>query len=130
MEKQLNDIGTREDIELLIDAFYKKVVADDLIGVFFTQVVVLDWAMHIPVLYDFWESNLLGSMRYKGNPMSKHFELDGKKAMNAAHFDRWLLLWETTVNHLFKGTKADEAIQRAKQIAQLMLFKIEQHRGM
>ena len=123
----MKDIKNSQDIKILIDEFYKQVVTDDLIGHFFTKIIVLDWGKHIPVMYDFWETTLLGKMKYKGNPMLKHIELNEKESVNPEHFERWLDLWETTVTKNFKGIKATEAIQRAKQIGELMKFKIQQH---
>ncbi|MBR9997733.1 MAG: group III truncated hemoglobin [Cyclobacteriaceae bacterium] len=123
----LKDIENSGDIRFLIDEFYKKVVKDDLIGHFFTRVIKLDWDKHIPVMNDFWETILLGKVKYKGNPMLKHIELNGKEPLNAEHFDRWLALWETTVTGNFSGITATEAIQRARHIADLMKYKIQQH---
>lgn len=120
----MKDIKSREDIRTLIDEFYKKVVADELIGHFFTEVVRLDWDKHIPTMYDFWETTLLGNLKYKGNPMIKHIELNKKESLNSEHFDRWLALWEDTLKKHFIGAKADEALKRARQIAELMKFKI------
>lgn len=123
-----SDISNRTDIEQLVDSFYKKVIVDDLIGHFFTEVVELDWNKHIPVMYDFWESTVFGLAKYKGNPMLKHIALDEMKAIEAEHFSRWLVLWEETVNELFSGEKADETIKRARQISGLMQFKVQEHR--
>lgn len=122
----MKDIENRKDIETLIDNFYKKVIKDEKIGEFFTKVVVLDWEKHIPVMYNFWESILLGAASYKGNPMTKHIDLNAKKALKKDHFDKWLMLWEQTIEEHFEGNKAQEAIQRAQQIAQLMQHKIKE----
>lgn len=122
----MKDIEERKDLELLIDEFYKKALKDPIISHFFTKVVQLDWKTHIPLIVDFWESNLLGSGNYKGNPMLTHLELNRKSPLNKEHFDRWLLLWEQTIKEQFKGDKAHLAIKRAEQIAQLMQFKIQQ----
>ncbi len=124
----MTDILSESDIKLLVDEFYKKVVVDPVIGFIFNDVVKLSWEKHIPVMYAFWSSFLLGTNTYTGNPMSKHIELDKKVALTKIHFDRWLELWEGTVNENFKGVNADEAKTRAKHIAGLMLFKIEQGR--
>jgi hemoglobin len=125
----LKDIENRGDIETLVDEFYKKVIADDLIGHFFTKVIELKWDRHIPTMYDFWETTLLGKMRYKGNPMVKHIELNRKESLNPEHFDRWLALWESTVTENFGGGKAEEAIHRARQIGELMKYKIQHLSG-
>jgi hemoglobin len=123
----LKDIENSGDIRFLIDEFYKQVVNDDLIGHFFTEVVKLDWEVHIPVMNDFWGTILLGEIKYKGNPMWKHIELNEKDPLGAEHFERWLFLWETTIRKNFTGNKAEEAIQRARHIAELMKHKIQQH---
>ncbi|SDS05698.1 group III truncated hemoglobin [Gramella sp. MAR_2010_147] len=123
----MKDIQNRKDIELLVDEFYKLVIKDELIGHLFTQIVKLDWNVHIPVMYDFWETSLLGKTKYKGNPMLRHIELNRKETLKPEHFDRWLSLWEQSIKSNFKGEKAGMAIQRGHQIAELMKFKIEKH---
>lgn len=124
----MKDIENRSDIESLIDAFYRKVLKDDVIKHFFTQVVSLNWEVHIPIMYDFWESMLLGSKNYKGNPMIKHIELSRKVSFEQIHFDRWLQLWGETIHSLFEGPKSEEAIERANSIGGLMLYKIKQEK--
>ena len=118
------DISSREDIELLVDSFYKKVLDDDVIGHFFNEVAEIDWDKHMPIMYDFWETTLLGTLSYTGNPMAKHFDLHKKSPLAVQHFQRWLELWKETVLELFEGDKANETIQRATTIAKLMEFKV------
>ncbi|WP_424964213.1 group III truncated hemoglobin [Ekhidna sp.] len=121
----MSDITNRKDIELLVDAFYEQVIVDESIGEFFTEVVKLDWEVHIPIMYNFWETILLDNMVYKGNPMLKHIQLSQKRMLEPHHFERWLELWEATIKNHFEGLKAEEAISRAKQIASLMKYKVE-----
>jgi len=120
----MNDIKNKEDIGLLVKTFYAKVMHDEVIGHFFTKVATFSWDEHIPVMIDFWENILLDGTAYKGNPMTKHFSLNKLSPLQAQHFERWLLLWESTVHELFAGKVADTAIQRAKNIAALMLYKM------
>lgn len=121
----MKDIATRSDIEFLVNEFYKKVIIDDQIGFFFNKVVQLDWEIHIPIMYDFWESTLFGIPKYKGNPMLVHIELNKKENLTPEHFERWLKLWKTTIQNHFAGDKADEAVRKASQIGQLMQIKIK-----
>lgn len=121
----MNDITNRKDIERLVNEFYSKALVDEKIGHFFSEVVELNLAHHIPAICDFWEMVLLGSGSYKSNPMEKHFELHRKSPIGEIHFDKWLSLWEETVLKLYTGPKADEATQRAKSIASLMQLKIK-----
>ena len=120
------EITCRADIELLVDEFYKKVVKDEIIGYFFTEVVELDWDQHIPIMYRFWETMLLDNMIYKGNPMLVHIDLHKKSPLTKAHFDRWQALFFETLDEYFTGERVDEAKRRAENMASLMLYKIEQ----
>ncbi len=126
LRDSMNDIQNRKDVETLVDRFYKQVVKDELIAVFFTKVVVLDWKVHISIMYNFWESILFGKATYKGNAMLKHILLNQKMPLKEEHFERWLMLWGHTIDENFKGEKAEEAKQKAKQIGDLMKFKVGQ----
>lgn len=120
----MNDITSRTDIEKLVDHFYRKVVKDQVIGYIFTNVVQLDWEVHIPIMYNFWESILLGGAHYRGNPMLKHMDLNKKVKLKKAHFERWNYLWKETNEQLFTGPKSVEAITRARHISKLMMHKV------
>lgn len=120
----MQDIENREDIARLVDSFYKKVIHDEQIGHFFTVVADFSWKVHIPIMVSFWETILLGSSGYKGNPMMKHVALNKLSEMQPQHFERWLQLWRETVLENFEGKKTDEAISKAETIAQLIQHKI------
>lgn len=119
------EIADRSDIQLLVDEFYKKVLQDGLIGHFFTEVVQISWEKHMPVMYQFWESVLLGQATYRGNAMVPHIELNRKSPLRPEHFGRWQQLWGETLDEHFTGEKVDEAKRKAEQMALLMQFKIE-----
>jgi len=120
------DIATRQDVQLLVDSFYKRVIKDDTIGHFFTEVVVLNWEKHIPVMYDFWETTLFHRAIYQGNPIKVHLDLHHKSDLNKIHFDRWVSLFKATIDSYFRGPKAELAKQRAMSIATIMQVKISQ----
>ncbi len=120
-----NDIKTREDIVRLVDTFYDKVKIDPKIGHIFDRVAKVDWSKHLPVMYAFWSSILLGEKSFDGNPMKKHVELGRITPMTEVEFSAWKKLFTETVYELFEGDKTDEAIIRAENIARLMLFNIE-----
>jgi len=125
----LTDIQDKEDISVLVERFYTKVLKDDLIGHFFTEVVSLSWEIHIPILVSFWNGILFGVQEYKGNPMIKHIHLDKMYPIEEMHFERWLRLWDETVKENFTGPKSEEAIKRAADIGRLMLYKIHTARS-
>lgn len=119
----MKDIENRKDIEELVNAFYAKVLKDEKIGFFFNEIAQIDWEKHFPIMYDFWETILFDTMKYKGNPMTKHIVLSKKEPMTSDHFERWLELWNKTIEEHFAGERASEAKKRAKMIAELMKFK-------
>jgi len=113
----MTEIQTRSDIILLVDRFYEKVKQDQLLAPVFAH---LDWPKHLPIMYNFWSSMLLGDQSYQGNPFQKHIGLPIK----SQHFDRWLKLFTETVDLNFIGTKADEAKSRAQSIAGIFQHKL------
>ncbi|UKT64563.1 group III truncated hemoglobin [Pedobacter mucosus] len=119
-----SDINNRNDIILLVDTFYKKVEDDITIGAIFTDVAKINWSLHLPKMYDFWESILFGNAIYKGNPMLTHFAIDEKIPLKTIEFEAWKTLFFETVDELFLGEKAEIIKDKAKFIADLMHFKI------
>ena len=111
------DIVSREDIQLLVDRFYDKVNANPLLAPVFGHV---DWRKHLPVMYNFWSSILLGDSSYQGNPFQKHVSLP----LTSTHFKQWLELFHKTVDENFVGGKAEEAKSRADNIASVFQFKL------
>jgi len=115
------DLGGPEDVSTLIAAFYAKARYDPALAHFFTHV---DWAHHTPRLEAFWNMLLFGDRTYQGDPMAPHLALHQRLPMEAAHFQRWVELFISTVDEHFAGPKAEEAKQRAGSIAGVMLHKV------
>ena len=101
-------------------------MVDDVVGYLFTDIAQINLEQHLPILHDFWETMLLDNMIYQGNPMKKHLALNLQEKLLPQHFERWLMHWESTVNENFAGESADKAIERARNIAVLMQYKVEQ----
>ena len=120
----MKDIEVRADIIRLIDTFYEKIKVNPLLGPIFIEVVLLNFEQHLPILYDFWCTVLLGEQSYHRNAMEAHLALAKKTPMTKGHFDEWLLIFTATVDELYQGEKADEIKYRAQSIAGLMLHKI------
>jgi hemoglobin len=121
----IKDITSRNDIEILIIHFYEKVKPDPTIGFIFTKLVPIDWEHHIPVIVDFWESILLDNPVYKKNAMEAHYTLNNKIPLKKIHFEAWLSLFIATVDEFFAGEIATLAKTRAKSIAAVMQYKME-----
>jgi hemoglobin len=120
------ELANRDDVILLVNTFYDKVKPDPVIGYFFKQVVDVDWANHLPLMYDFWENIIFHVGGYSGNPMKQHMNLHQKSPMRKEHFERWISLFNETVDELFEGDRAEQAKQRALSIATVMQVNIAQ----
>jgi len=120
----MKDIENREDIERLIDEFYRRIREDDVVGVIFNDVATINWDKHLPVMCDFWDNVLFFSGKYAGNPMDLHKNLHSIRSIDSKHFSRWVQLFTETVDDLYTGEKAELAKQRAKSISFIIQDKI------
>jgi hemoglobin len=100
-------------IETLIRGFYARVRRDPLRGPVF-EARIAEWDPHLENMFAFWSSLTLQSGRYHGQPMAKHLPLP----VDAAHFDRWLALFEATARDLCPPDAAQLFIERARRVAE------------
>lgn len=68
----MKELENREDVKFLVDTFYDKVNQDDILSPVFNDVAAVNWAKHLPKMYDFWETLLFASQSYKGRPFDAH----------------------------------------------------------
>jgi hemoglobin len=123
----MRDLENRNDIVYLLERFYERAFGDDLIGIYFTEVVPLDLETHIPVIADFWESVIFNSHGYRKNVMVVHEHIHRLKEIRKEHLDRWVELFTKTVDENYEGANADRIKQRAVSIATLMNIKLNQN---
>lgn len=123
------EIENRTDVEKLVNQFYLKVRKDEILGYIFDDMIKLDWDKHLPIMYSFWSSILLGEHSFRGNPMKKHIDLAQMGIpMTQREFERWLGLFFQTIDEFFIGEIAQIAKDRAQNIARLMLINIEKNK--
>lgn len=103
---------TEAMIENLVRSFYAKVRTDEMLAPVF-DARIKDWEPHLQQMCAFWSSVALMSGRYHGAPMPKHLPLP----IDAAHFDRWLALFEATAAEVCPPAAAAHFVERAHRIA-------------
>lgn len=108
------DITGLDDIKLMVDVFYRKVKTDNLLSPIFFEHITADWKPHLNKMYQFWNAALFGEKGYVGNPFSKHAKMD---AITPLHFERWVFLFNETIDAHFFGSMADDARWRASIMA-------------
>ncbi|WP_417686167.1 group III truncated hemoglobin [Roseibium sp.] len=111
-------------IKRVVDRFYDRVRADDLIGPVFAERIT-DWQPHLEQMYRFWSSVALATGAYNGTPMPKHMVLP----VDATHFDRWLALFEATVRDECTPEGAEHFLARAKNIASSLEMGVASYNG-
>lgn len=125
----MKDIHTQGDLYLLVDEFYKKLLADNSISYIFTDVVKIKLEEHLPILVMFWSQAILGTGGYIKNLTQIHLDINAKEHLTLELFKIWLHHFYTTVDENFKGEKAEQIKTQALSIATVMQIKIAQQKG-
>ena len=74
----MKDIQTAEEIHIVVDEFYKKLLADDTISYIFTDVVKIKLEEHLTILVTFWSQAILGTGGYVNNLTQIHLDINAK----------------------------------------------------
>ncbi|PKG43831.1 group III truncated hemoglobin [Psychroflexus sp. MES1-P1E] len=127
----MNTINDRKDVNILVNRFYAKIRKDGLLGpIFNAHISEEQWPEHLIKLTGFWETNLLGVSKFKGNPSSKHIKIDANLGhkIEQDHFGRWLKLWFETIDELYNGELAIRAKESARKMATGQFLTIMKNR--
>ena len=120
----MKDIESKEDIALLMDSFYSKMMKDETIGYIFTDVAKLNLKHHLPMLTDFWNNALFHVGGYKNNVVQIHKDLNAKETLTPEHFKRWLFLLGETIDENYIGEIAEKMKLRANQVGMTIQAKL------
>ncbi|MFH6986979.1 group III truncated hemoglobin [Flavobacterium collinsii] len=126
MKKQIEN---RADVIFLVHQFYAKIRADEEIGSYFNT-MIKDWDAHLEKLTDFWETNLFGVKKYKGNPHAVHNEVDShfEGRITSNEFGIWLNHWFQTLEEHFEGENAETLKRRARKMGTFLFMSMFEHR--
>lgn len=113
------DITTGNDVGVVVCSFYRAVIPDPLLGPLFKRYGV-DWASHIPKLERYWEHVLFERPGSPVNTIAAHGPVQRATPFGREHIDRWVELWEETVDESYVGPVAERAKQRARLIARAL----------
>ncbi len=124
-----SDLDSPARIDAFIDRFYARVLKDPLLAPLFMEVAGVDLAEHLPRIKAYWRKMLLGHTDYQRHMMRRHRELDRKQPLLEAHYERWLALFEATLEKHHAGPLAERACGLARRVAVNMRRNLEQFRG-
>ena len=125
----MDDIQNQDDLYLLVDEFYKKLLSDDSISYIFTDVVKIKILEHLPILVTFWSQAILGTGGYTKNLTQIHLDINAKERLTPKLFKTWLVHFYASVDENFQGVKAEQIKTQALSIAMIMQIKIAQEKG-
>ncbi len=117
-------------ISVLVDNFYARVRAHEVLGPVFDGVIGEHWPEHLAKLKAFWSSVALSSGRYSGRPVPAHMAL---QEIRPEHFALWLELFRQTLADTAPGEPAARFfMERAERIGaslKLALFGLPELAG-
>lgn len=111
------DLDSRARVEQFVDSFYRRVLADPQLAPIFLDVAAIDLEEHLPRIKDYWCKLLLGEQGYRRHTMNIHRELHGRQPLRPEDFQRWLALFNATLDAGFAGERTERARQVAASIA-------------
>lgn len=125
----INDISSRSDILRLVETFYAKIRKHDVLGPIFNR-AISNWDEHHEKITDFWESQLLFTKRFRGNPIEAHVKVDQNEGHTITNemFGLWLNEWFQTIDELYSGEIAERAKHNARKLSVFMFMKIWESR--
>jgi hemoglobin len=118
------DLDSRTQVHDLVLDFYRKVTFDELLGPVFGEVAEVDWAVHIPILIDYWCRVLLGQPGYEGHLLDAHQHLHELEPLAPELFDRWYSLFVLAIDGRWQGPMAAKAKAHAAQIAGVLAHRV------
>ena len=119
------DIQTRDDIFLIIDQFYRQILADASINLFFHHIVSSGTLeRHLNTITDFWNGILFDATDYQRNAMQPHLDLNKTIPFKNNHFKTWLQHFTKTIDSYYIGENAEKMKARAISIATVMEIKM------
>lgn len=119
------DISNISDIRLLVDTFYDKIREDELLAGIFNSKIADRWPEHLEKMYRFWQTVLLEEHTYNGSPFLPHAKLP----VDATHFERWLSIFNATIDSLFTGALAEKAKWQGERMAIMFNSKIDYYKN-
>lgn len=113
-------------IKQVVLEFYKRVRKHEELASIFNDIVA-DWDEHLGRLEEFWSSLVLGSGRYKGNPLAIHIMHADR--IDRRMFEHWLTLWTQTTQQMLPADLAADMQAKAHRIADRLQRGMSSHRG-
>ncbi len=119
------DLDNREEIAEFVTRFYREIAQDSRFHLYFNTIAQVDWHVHTLELTDFWTGLLLGEPHSEADDViESHRWLHDTEPFDAALFDRWLEILDTTIDGGWTGSIAEQAKKRGHGFAWAMAKRL------
>lgn len=119
------DLDDHEEIAEFVRRFYRQIAQDERFHHYFNSLARVDWDAHVRDLTAFWSSALLGIRdREPGRVIEAHRWLHEASAFDHDLFDRWLDIFDTTLDGGWRGPTVELARRRAHGYAWAMAKRL------
>jgi hemoglobin len=125
----MNDVQNQDDLYIIVDEFYKKLLADAKISYIFTDVVKIKLEEHLPILVTFWSQAIFGTGGYFNNLTQIHLDVNMKSYLSKELFEIWLTHFEAAINENFEGFNCERMKNMAHNLSMIMQIKIAQQKA-
>ncbi len=117
----------QDNIKILVENFYPKVLKDELLAPFFIAKLGEDinhplWREHLKLITEFWKKVALGFEEYERNPLEPHLQIEG---ISPEAFEAWLRLFHETADELFDETASNYLKEKSSEIAENFMRKLK-----
>lgn len=117
-QRPSRDLDNGAAVDAFVDAFYARMLRDPRLAPIFFAVAKIDLSIHLPRIKGYWRKMLLGDRSaYDGHMMARHRSLDARRRLVAEDYERWLSLFEQTLDSGFAGPGAERARELGRRIA-------------
>jgi hemoglobin len=115
-----------ENIAILVQRFYPKVLKDEILAPFFIEKLGEDieskaWKEHLALLTEFWKFVALGYENYEGSPLLPHFDISG---LSREAFVRWLEVFYSTLDSIYTEQASEYFKEKSQTIADNFMRKL------
>lgn len=121
----MKDILNTDDLYLLVEDFYQKLLFDNSISYIFTDVVKIKLAEHLPILVTFWSQAIFNTGGYFKNLTQIHLDISEKEFLTPELFTIWLKHFNAAVDENFSGINSEKIKTQALSLATVMQIKIK-----
>ncbi|MCC5951472.1 MAG: group III truncated hemoglobin [Acidimicrobiia bacterium] len=124
-EPRHRDLDDRDEIAEFVRRFYRDIAQDTRFHHYFDTLAHVDWHAHTAELTDFWSGVLIGGPHESADEVIEaHRWLHDAEPFDEALFDRWLEIFDTTLDGGWHGPNTEIARRRGHGLAWAMAKRL------